>query len=423
MFLNNFGRNTLYRNKGDATFTDVTSQAGLGAKQDVGAGASFLDIDADGDLDLFVANYVDFTFESHHISYMNGLPAYVGPLNYPATINTLFRNNGDGTFSDITKESGLADLKGAGMGVIACDFDNDHDTDIIVGNDLRPDFVIQNDGSGKFKEIGGLLGLAYDGFGNVQGSMGVECGDWNNDGWMDIYITPYQRQWGTLFENRKGAYFEDVARKTGAANGTYAEVKWGIGMVDFNNDGHRDIFIACGHLIDNAEAIDASTHYRAQNILLQNTGKGRFANVTNEAGDGLAIKLSSRGAAFDDLDNDGDIDVVVLNARSKPSILQNESTSTNHWIQIQLQGGNSNSDGIGARVTVKSGDLIQIDEVHCGRSYQSDFGKRLHFGLGPRKMVDEIRVDWIGGASDILKHVQINRLWKIREGKGLQAKP
>src|SRR5437867_720881 len=231
IYLNNFGPNILYRNNGDGTFTDVTREAGVAVGNHVGAGACFLDMDGDGDLDLFVANYVGFTFEGHQISHMNGFPAYVGPLHYPPTTNVLFRNNGDGTFTDVSVASGIASLLGAGMGVICADFDNDGDSDIIVGNDLRPNFVLQNDGTGKFKEVGALLGLAYDSFGNVQGSMGVECADWNNDGWLDFYITPYQRQLSTLYQNHKGVYFDDVARQTGAATGTYPMGRGASGTV------------------------------------------------------------------------------------------------------------------------------------------------------------------------------------------------
>lgn len=419
IFLNNFGPNILYRNNGNETFTNVTQAAGLAGDTHVGAGASFLDIEGDGDLDLFVANYVDFTFEAHHIGHMNGLPAYVGPLNYPSTSNVLFRNNGDETFTDISKEAGIAMLKGAGMGVIAADFDNDRDSDLIVGNDLRPDFVLRNDGAGKFKEVGALLGVAYDSFGNVLGSMGIECADWNHDGWLDLYVTPYQRQLAPLFQNQKGKYFEDVTRRTGAASGTYSQVKWGVGMVDLDNDTHRDIFVACGHLIDNVDQFDTSTSYSERNVLLRNTGDGKFVDVSNQSGDGLLPKLSSRGAAFDDLDNDGDLDVVVLNSRSAPTILRNDTKKTNHWLQIQLQGKKSNRDGVGARVTVRSGDLEQIDEVHSGRSYQSDFGKRLQFGLGSRRLVEEIRVQWIGGGVDLVRNVPVDRLIKIVEQRGL----
>jgi hypothetical protein len=380
-------------------------------------------MDGDGDLDLFVANYVGFTFQNHQISYMNGFPAYVGPLHYPPTANVLYRNNGDGTFTDVSAASGITSLLGSGMGVICADFDNDGDTDIIVGNDLRPNFVLQNDGTGKFKEVGALLGLAYDSFGNVQGSMGVECADWNNDGWLDFYITPYQRQLCTLYQNRQGVYFEDVARQTGAGNGTYPHVKWGTGVVDLDNDGNRDIFIACGHLIDNVEQFDDTTSYSARNIVLWNTGQGRFVNVSEGCGDGLLPKFSSRGAAFDDLDNDGDLDVVILNSRRKPTILRNDSSRTNHWIEIQLRGTKSNRDGIGARVTVVAGDLTQIDEVHSGRSYQSDFGKRLHFGLGQRSAIEQIRVNWIGGGVDVVRNVGVDRLITIVEGRGLGSPP
>jgi hypothetical protein len=419
IYLNNFGPNILYRNNGDGTFTDVTRAAGVAVGNHVGAGACFLDMDGDGDLDLFVANYVGFTFESHQISYMNGFPAYVGPLHYPPTANVLYRNNGDGTFTDVSLASGIASLLGSGMGVICADYDNGGDTDIIVGNDLRPNFVLQNDGTGKFKEIGALVGLAYDSFGNVQGTMGVECADWNNDGWLDFYITPYQRQPCSLYQNRQGNYFEDVARQTGAGTGTYPHVKWGTGVVDLDNDGNRDLFIACGHLIDNVEQFDDTTSYYARNIVLRNTGQGKFANVSDESGDGLLPKLSSRGAAFDDLDNDGDLDVVILNSRREPTILRNDSSKTNHWIQIQLRGTKSNRDGIGARVTVSAGDLTQIDEVHSGRSYQSDFGKRLHFGVGRRSAVEQIRVNWIGGGVDIVRNIGVDRLITIVEGRGL----
>ena len=420
IYVNNFGPNVLYRNNGDGTFTDVTREAGVAAGDQVGAGASFLDMDGDGDLDLFVANYVDFNYQNHQISHMSGFPAYVGPLNYPPTANVLYRNNGDGTFTDVSVASGIAAHRGTGMGVICADYDGDGDTDIIVGNDLGANFVFQNDGAGNFKEVGLALGLAYDALGNVHGTMAVECGDWNNDGWLDFYMTSYQRQLATLYQSKGGVYFEDVTRPTGAGTDTYPQVTWGTGLVDFDNDGHRDLFIACGHLIDNVEQFDDTTSYHARNILLRNNGQGRFVNVSDQCGDGLLPALSSRGAVFDDLDNDGDIDVVILNSRSGPTILRNESTGGGNWLQVQLRGTRSNRDGIGARVTVKAGDLTQIDEVHSGRSYQSDYGKRLHFGLGRRNAVDEVRVQWIGGGVDIIRVDGVNRLVTVVEGEGRQ---
>ncbi len=419
LYVNNFGRNVLYRNNGNGTFTDVTRQVGLELDHHVGGGAAFLDIDGDGKLDLFVANYVDFNFENHRVSYMNGLPAYVGPLHYPATAGVLYHNNGDGTFTDVSVASGIAAHLGAGMGVICADYDHDGDTDIIVGNDMRPNFVFQNDGKGHFKEVGGLLGLAYAALGHVHGTMGVECADWNNDGWLDFYMTAYQRQLSTLYQSKGGAYFDDVTRQTGAGTGTYPNVTWGTGMVDFDNDGYRDIFIACGHLIDNVEKFDDTTGYAERNILLRNNTQGKFVDVSDQAGDGLLPKLSSRGAAFDDLDNDGRVDVVVLNSRREPTLLRNVSSATNHWLQVQLRGTKSNRDGIGAQVRVRAGDFTSMDEVHSGRSYQSDFGKRLHFGLGQRSKIDEIQVNWIGGGVDIIRNVSVDRRVLIVEGSGV----
>jgi hypothetical protein len=258
--------------------------------------------------------------------------------------------------------------------------------------------------------------LAYDALGNVHGTMGVECVDWNNDGWLDFYTTAYQRQLATLYQSKGGAYFDDVSRQTGAGTGTYPNVTWGTGLIDFDNDGNRDIFIACGHLIDNVEMFDDTTSYSARNLLLRNNGHGKFVNVSEQAGDGMLPKLSSRGAAFDDLDNDGLIDVVVLNSRREPTILRNVSSRTNHWIDVQLRGTRSNRDGIGAHVTVKASDLSQLDEVHSGRSYQSDFGKRLHFGLGQRTKVDEIRVQWIGGGVDVVRNPGVDQVVKIVQG-------
>ncbi len=419
LYVNNFGPNVLYRNNGNGTFTDVTREAGVVGGGDVGAGACFLDMDGDGDLDLFVAKYVGFTFETQQISHMNGFPAYAGPLHYPRTRNVLYRNNGNGTFSDVSVAAGIANYEGSGMGVIAADYDNDGDTDIIVGNDLGANFLFQNDGIGRFVEVGVATGVAYDGLGNAQGTMGIECADWDHDGWLDLYMTTYQRQWSTLYRNHAGRYFEDVTGLTGAGTDTYAQVTWGVGMVDLDNDGNRDLFLACGHLIDNVEAFDDTTSYKAPNIVLRNTGLGRFVNVSKDCGDGLLPGFSSRGAAFDDLDNDGDLDVVVLNSRSEPTILKNVSSGTNHWIQVVLRGTRSNPDGIGARVTVTAGSLTQIDEVHSGRSYQSDFGRRLHFGLGQHRSVDEIRVRWIGGGTDVARSPGVDRVVTVVEGKGL----
>ena len=416
VYISNFGPNKLYRNDGDGKFTDVTAKAGVAdGNSKIGAGVAFFDMDGDGDVDLFAAHYVNFTYENHRSVRFNGHPAYAGPLDFPPSTFTLFRNNGDGTFTDVSAESGIAQSKGAGMGVICADLDNDGDTDIFVGNDKTGNLFFVNDGKGHFTENAGLAGVAYDLAGRAQGSMGVECADIDNDGLPDLFVTTYQQELATLFRNQGKGLFEDVTRLSKAGEGTLRYVKWGVGVVDFDNDGHRDAFIACGHLHDNVHLFDNTTLYECPGIVLRNTGGGKFQNVSEQAGDGPALKRSARGAAFDDLDNDGDIDVVILNSRREPTILRNES-QPGHWLGLKLVGTKSNRDGIGARVKVIAGDLSQIDEVHSGRGYQSDYGRRLHFGLGKRERVDRIEVQWPSGRKDAVQQPSIDRLLILREG-------
>jgi len=416
LYLNNSGPNVLYRNNGDGTFTDVTESAGVANDDQVGAGTCFLDIDGDGHLDLYVSNYIDFAYDKHQPRFVNGHPAYVGPMIYGPVPDTLFRNNGDGTFTDVSVESGVAAHSGTGMGMICADYDDDGDTDIIVGNDAMGNFVLRNDGTGRFEEVGLFAGLAYDLHGQGQGTMGVECGDYDNDGRLDFYMTSYQKQWAILYRNLGRGLFEDVTHLTGAGAGTLPHVTWGTGLVDFDNDGLRDIFVACGHLQDTVDLWDDSTSYQALNLVLANIGQGKFVDVSSQAGDGLAVKLSSRGAAFEDLDNDGDIDVVVLNSRREPTLLRNDSPNRNHWIQVRLRGTRSNRDGIGARIKVVAGDLSLVSEVHSGRGYQSHYGMHPHFGLGQQPQVDRLEVRWIGGGTDILENVPVNRVLEIIEG-------
>lgn len=416
IFLSNFGPDILYHNNGDGTFTNVTEKAGVSNGQHVGAGASFLDIDHDGDLDLFVSNYCDFTIEKHKNRLINGHPAYAGPAIYGPTSDTLFRNNGNGTFTDISEASGIASKQGTGMGIVCADYDQDGDTDIIVGNDAMANFVWQNDGKGQFKEVGLLTGLAYDRNGIGLGTMGVDCADLDNDGLLDFYMTSYEQQWATFYHNDTSGFFTDVTHTTRAGAGTYNEVTWGLGMPDLNHDGFRDLFIACGHLQDNIHLWNDSTTFEAQNRVIMNLGNGKFRDVTLEAGSGLTPKLSSRGAAFDDLDNDGDIDAVILNSRQKPTLLRNDQASDQHWIQIKLKGTKTNKDGIGAKVKLIAGDKMFTDEVHSGRGYQSHYGSRLHFGLGNLTKIDKVKVHWPGGEIETFQNIQIDQITNLTEG-------
>ncbi|MGQ9574585.1 MAG: CRTAC1 family protein [Thermoguttaceae bacterium] len=421
LYLNNFGPNVLYRNNGDGTFTDVTARAGVARGNKVGAGCCFLDMDGDGDLDLYVANYIQFSYETHKPRIIMGLPAYPSPLDHEPEYDNLFRNNGDGTFTDVSDRSGIGARPGSGMGMICTDFDNDGDTDIFVLNDAMENFLFCNRGEGTFEEVALPSGLAYDAGGIPHGNMGVDAADYDHDGRLDFFVTAYHRELPVLYRNLGGGLFDDVTRASGAGEGSLPHVKWGNGFVDFDNDGYKDIFLVCGHFEDNIELRDDTTGYMVAPILLRNTGDGRFVNVSQTSGDGLRVKMTGRGAAFDDLDNDGRIDVVVLNSRREPAVLRNESTTANHWIQLRLRGVKTNRDGVGARVKVVAGELVQIDEVHSGRGYQSHFGSRLSFGLGKRAKVDRIEIRWLGGGVDILEDLSADRLYTLTEADSQPA--
>ena len=421
LYLNNYGPNVLYRNNSDGTFTDVTKQAGVANGSQVGAGTCFLDMDKDGDLDLYVSNYFKWTYDLHVPLAQSGFPVYANPRFYVPMPDTLFRNNGNGTFSDVSVSCGIGQHAGWGMGTVCADYDNDGDTDIFVANDIAENFLFQNDGAGHFEEVGLMTGFAYDGHGDEQGSMGVDCGDTNNDGLLDFYVTSYQGQLATLYRNLDGEMFEDVTLLTGAGSDTLPDVTWGNSMVDFDNDGDRDIFVACGHLQDNIELYDDTATYATSNRLLLNTDHQKFVDISADAGSGMQVKLSSRGAGFDDLDNDGDVDVVILNSRCKPTVLRNDSPNQGHWLQVQLRGVKTNRDGVGARVKVVSGDLTWVDEVHSGRGYQSHYGMRLHFGLAERTRIDRVEVSWIGGSTDVLEHVEVDQVLTVTEGASKTA--
>jgi len=419
LFVNNFGRNVLYHNNADGTFTDVTEKAGVGGPETIGAGANFLDVDGDGDLDLYVANYVKFSYDYNPQVTVMGFAAYSGPYLFDKQPSLLYRNNGDGTFTDISAESGIGAADGAGMGTICADLNQDGHPDIIVNNDMSANFLFENDGTGKFKEVGLIRGIAYDANGQAQSSMGVDCADYDNDGWLDLFMTSFATEMPALYRNLGGGTFLDVTLSAGALRDLYPHVNWGTGFIDFDNDGLRDLYVANGNLDENVHQYDQAAVYAARNFVLKNTGDGKFENVSDRAGDGLALEFSSRGAAFGDFDNDGRVDVVVLNSRREPSILRNESPGGNHWLQISLRGVKGNREGIGAAIRVVAGDLIQTDEVHSGRGYQGHWGTRLHFGQGRRSRVDRIEIRWPGGGTEIVENVAADQFLTIAEGRGV----
>jgi hypothetical protein len=421
IYLNHFGHNVLYRNNGDGTFSDVTESAGVGRGMLVGAGACFLDMDGDGDLDLYVGNYIRLDLSRHVTRTQNGVPRYPSPTEYVPVPDTLYCNNGDGTFTDISRESGIAAHAGRSMGMICADYDNDGDTDVFICNDVQENFLFRNDGHGKFEEVASLVGVAYDAEGEIRANMAVDAGDFDRDGWLDFYTTNYQNQLPMLFRNLRSGFLEDVARSTNAGAGAYAHVNWGCSFVDFDNDGYLDLYVANGHTEDTVEQLGMGGAYRARNVVLRNRGQGSFADVSSQCGDGLLPEFVSRGIALDDLDNDGDVDVVVLHSRDRPSVLRNmlyEQGGSHHWLQVQLRGVRTNRDGVGARVEVQTDDLRLVDEVHSGRGYQSHWGSLLNFGLGGRKHVQQITVRWIGGQVEMFSGFAVDRRITLVEGRG-----
>jgi len=421
IYVSNFGPKVLYRNNGDGTFADATKTAGVADGSKVGAGACFLDMDGDGALDLYVANYVNFSCETNVTTTAGGLPIYPSPIVYGPMQHVLYRNNANGTFTDVSVESGIAKYPGTGMGTICSDYNNDGRTDILVLNDVFGNSCFRNDGDGRFEEVSLFNGFKYNGVGRELGSMGIDAADYDNDGRTDFYQTTYDGESPVLFRNIGDGDFEDATAASGAGQGLLTNVKWGCCFADFDNDGYRDLIVGVGHLQDNLEGRLGDFSYEACPVLLRNTGDGRFVNVSASAGNGLKVKTVARGVACDDLDNDGRVDVVILASRRPAVILRNETRSRDHWLQISLRGAKTNRDGVGAQVKVVAGDLVQLDEVHSGRGYQSHFGSRLHFGLGKHERADRIEVRWIGGGVDVIEGVDSDQHVTIVEGGHIGA--
>ncbi len=440
LFVTYWGRNVLYHNNGDGTFTDVSEKAGLaGNAQTWGAGCCFLDYDRDGHLDLFVASYVNFDpdkaprpGDSAYCRY-NDIPVPCGPLGYAGGTNALYRNRGDGTFVDVSEASGIARPRGAstmvfvpsnwqpsgsyGMGAASADFDNDGWPDIYVACDSAPSLLYRNNHDGTFREIAVPAGCALDANGIALAGMGVGIADFDNDGWLDIVRTNFSEQMTTLYRNYGGA-FEDASLKVGMGVNR-KHLGFGVGFLDFDNDGWKDIFIANGHVYSQIATRQLHITYKQPKLLYRNLGNGRFEDVSATAGPAITTPNLGRGCAFGDLDNDGDIDIVINNLDGPPTVLRNDGGNKNNWLLLKCIGTKSNRSAIGTRVTVTVGEHRQIDEVMSGSSYYSHNDLRLHFGLGRATRADLVEVAWPSGEKESFKQLEANRLYVIHESKGI----
>ena len=418
LYVTCLGPDHLFKNNGNGTFTDVTAKAGVSDPR-WSTGASFFDYDRDGDLDLFVANYVDFDinhlpeFGQGQTCQYKSIPVQCGPRGLKGAGDSLFRNNGDGTFTDVTKQAGVSDPDGFyGLGVLTGDFDGDGWPDIFVANDSTPNFHYRNNGDGTFKEIGFPAGTAVNENGSEQGSMGVTAGDYDHDGRLDIFITNFADEYNTLYHNDAPNSFTDVSYAAKVAAVSLPYVGWGTKFFDYDNDGWVDLFVANGHVYPQLPS------YRQPRLLHHNNRDGTFTEVASEFGAVLTEARASRGVAFGDIDNDGDVDLLITDLDGPPQLLRNDNGNANNSILVKTVGVKSNRDGIGARVKVVSGDLTQVDEVRSGDSYLSQSDMRLHFGLEKRTKVDLIEVRWPSGTVDKITGIGVNRIVTIKEGQG-----
>ena len=419
LYVTSIGPDHLFKNNGNGTFTDVTQKAGVSDPR-FSTGAAFLDYDNDGKLDLFVTNYVGFDinnlpgFGEGPTCQFKGVPVQCGPRGLPGAGDSLFHNNGDGTFTDVSKKAGVADSRGYyGLDVVGSDFDGDGLIDIFVANDSTPNFLYHNNGNGSFSEIGFESGTALDKNGNEQGCMGVTLGDYDHDGLLDLFITNFDDEHNVLYRNAGKGSFVDVSYEAGVAMISLPYVGWGTKFFDYDNDGWVDLFVANGH------AYPQRDRYRQRKLLHRNNRDGTFSEVAAQSGSALMEERASRGTAFGDIDNDGDVDVVVNDLDSAPQLLRNDGGNKNNWIIVKTIGTKSNRNGIGAKVKVVAGDLTQLDEVRSGGSYISQNDFKLHFGLEKRTSVDLIQVRWPSGAVDTLTNVSVNKIVTVKEGKGL----
>ena len=418
LLVTNLGGNILYHNNGDGTFTDVTAKAGVGGSGWC-TGACFVDYDRDGRLDLIVTRYLEWDFSSNVFcgEHKPGYRAYCHPDQFNAISYLVFHNNGDGTFTDVSKKCGLAGSPGKALGVAIHDFDADGWPDVFVANDSVAEQLFHNNHDGTFSEVALLAGLAYDQNGRAFAGMGADFGDYQNNGWPAVFVNALANQQYKLFRNDKGK-FEDVTDVIGLGALTISHSGWGAKWIDFDNDGWLDLFVAQGHVMDNIELTEPRLHYREPALLLKNEQNG-FRNVSAQGGPALMVPMAARGAAFGDLDNDGFVDVAINSNDSSALILRNSGKSGNHWLTLQLIGSASNRDAIGSKIRlIADRALQQTAFVSTAGSYISASDKRAHFGLGSSNKVQLIEITWPSGIMQRLESVAADQILTVREPSG-----
>ncbi len=413
LFLTNYGSNQLYRNNGDSTFSDVTTQVGVGDSR-WSVSASFGDYNLDGYLDLYVVNYLDYQIETAHPCILEGVHIYCGPHEYPGAQDTLYQNNGDGTFTDVTKIAGVEN-EGKGLGVLFTDYNNDGKPDIFVANDAVEDFLYHYNGDGTFKDVAVSAGIAYNSEGRATASMGIANGDYDNDGLLDLFVTNFSLEVNSLFHNDGTGYYTMTTFDTGLAEPSFSQLGFGTQFLDADNNGTLDLFVANGHVWDNVAEITPSLSYKQKCQFFVNMGEGKFTDISETVWKFFTNPIVARGTAIGDYDNDGDMDILISCCGGNPVLLRNDTQVNNNWLKIKLVGNTSNRDGIGSKVIVRSGDFTQIKEVTSGGSYASGSDNSIHFGLGNYSEVETIEVKWQSGHIQRLKNISVNQVVQIEE--------
>jgi hypothetical protein len=423
-----FGGVVLYRNNGDGTFTDVTKQAGLGNDSQWATGAAFGDYDRDGWVDLFVSHYVDFhlddlpAFGSRQTCKYRGIDVQCGPRGLKTSSSNLYHNNGDGTFTDVSKKTGIRDSPNAfGLTAVWSDFDDDGHLDLFVANDAGRNYLFQNDVSGHFNEVGFAAGVAASQDGAEQANMGVALGDYLHTGRFSIAITHFSDEYAALFRNDGRLSFTDVSYTSGIAPSTTPYVGWGDAFLDFDNAGWLDLFIVNGHVYPQMDTAEAGPKYREPGLLFYNQRNGTFKDISKLVGPAVQLPRVSRGVAVGDLFNDGRMEIVIENLKGAPTILQPQGGPSNHWIGFELAGSKGNRLALNARVKVTAPDLVQTHAVLSGGSYLSQNDLRIHVGLGSSKRVDKVEIFWPAGTTEVLTNLTADHIYDVKEGEGIVA--